>query len=65
MIQMTRDDKFVPAKYQCPDCRDIIFSRSPGEFVRCSCEACFVDQTEYYIRVGGPAEPVDDNKESN
>ena len=60
---MTRK-KFVPVKYKCPKCGDEIASKWPGDFVVCTCGECFVDQTEYYIRVGGfPEEVKEDDKE--
>lgn len=37
----------------CLKCATIIFSTYSGEFVRCECGACFVDETEYYHRLGG------------
>ena len=40
-------------RVQCAKCKDIIYSRSSGEFRQCSCGAIYVDQTPYYGRYGG------------
>ncbi len=45
--------KFTGDKCICTDCNDIIQSKYSGEFVACSCGESFVDQTEYYTRMGG------------
>lgn len=44
---------FKPDLYKCPDCLTEIYSRWPGDFVSCKCGACYVDQTNEYIRLGG------------
>ena len=54
--------KFKPIQYKCPDCGDVFASSHSGEWVACKCGKCFVDQTEYYIRVGGNAQPLEDTK---
>lgn len=48
--------------YQCPTCKDKIYSKYDGQFATCSCwenkegnKGIFVDQTPHYGRVGGPA----------
>lgn len=41
-------------KVQCKSCKDIIYSKYSGHFVRCSCKKIFIDQTEHYIRSSGP-----------
>lgn len=43
-------------KYKCRNCHNVIQSKYEGNFVQCPCGDSFVDQTKYYIRVGGPAE---------
>ena len=50
---------FVPSKYRCKSCEQVIFSTFPGEFVSCKC-GNYVDQSRYYIRVGGAGvlEPI-------
>jgi hypothetical protein len=42
-----------PAKFKCPKCETVIWSRYPGQFCGCKCGDCFVDQTRYYSRHGG------------
>ena len=37
----------------CTNCREVMWSDRPGEFVSCSCGGAFCDQTPYYGRVGG------------
>ena len=32
-----KEPKFKPPKFQCTKCGDIIWSRTEGEFVACSC----------------------------
>jgi hypothetical protein len=49
--------KFTPHPYQCQDCNDIIQSTHSGEWVACKCGKSFVDETEYYVRVGSNAQP--------
>lgn len=44
-----------PTQVQCTKCNDIINSTFEGEYVQCRCGECFVDETSYYIRVGGAA----------
>lgn len=38
---------------QCAKCKDIIWSKTSGEFTSCKCGAISVDQTEYYARYIG------------
>ena len=40
-------------KYQCLDCKDVIYSKKSGEYTKCKCGAIAVDQTPYYTRVIG------------
>lgn len=51
-------ETFSPFVYVCQSCHQQIFSRFSGEFVQCECGKSYVDQTKYYIRVGGNAKPV-------
>lgn len=55
---------FKPNKYQCPNCKDIIWSKYPGEYVTCSCSKLAVDQTEFYTRlIGTFVEPYKEDKD--
>ena len=40
-------------KIKCKHCGDIIESDGFGKFVQCSCGKCYIDETPYYVRVGG------------
>jgi len=44
---------FNPTKYWTKCCNDIIWSRFPGEFRKCSCGQVAIDQTEHYRRLLG------------
>jgi len=44
---------FKPSKYKCLLCGDVIYSHTEGEYVRCTCGACAIDQTQYYTRLIG------------
>ena len=39
--------------YKCLLCDDTISSSYEGEYVRCSCGACAIDQTKHYTRLIG------------
>lgn len=54
-------------KVLCKCCDDVIWSKYSGEFVRCKCGSCAVDQTEYYSRWFGELflmQTVENDKES-
>lgn len=45
---------FKPSKWiRCLRCWTICFSKWRGQFVRCKCNACFIDDTwaQWYVRV--------------
>lgn len=51
-------------KIKCLKCGDIIEGDRRGHLISCSCEACFIDETPDYYRVGGDPEfiaHVDEN----
>lgn len=52
-------------KYKCGNCHNIIQSQYEGNYVQCACGDSFVDQTKYYIRVGGPAEMCENTIEED
>jgi len=43
--------------YECPKCKDKIFSRAHHDWRECSCGEIFVDGGFEYIRVGYITEP--------
>ena len=45
--------RFNPTKYEVPCCKDIIWSRYPGEYRKCECGQSAVDETEHYCRFIG------------
>jgi hypothetical protein len=49
-----KKDIFKPLRYSCDACGGHMISSYPGEFVRCPCGDCAVDQTIWYERhIGG------------
>lgn len=52
-------------KIKCLECGDIIESDGYGKWVSCSCGKCYIDETDYYCRVGGDPNKmeVEDNGE--
>lgn len=60
----TTKKPFNPAKMQCVKCKDIIWSKHPGEWVQCKCGKSYVDQTRYYMRVGGEMICVEEGTEN-
>lgn len=46
--------EFKPSLVECEICRDLIYSKFPGHFVRCRCGITACDQTGSFIRVIGP-----------
>ena len=59
-----KEPKFKPPKFQCTKCGDIIWSRTEGEYVSCSCGSTAVDYTRYYGRQIGSSllKQVEDQK---
>lgn len=51
---------FTPTKYLATCCGSIIFSEYSGQFKSCQCGKSFVDQTEYYVRMGGTVEDYEE-----
>ncbi len=49
--------EFKPRLVQCEICRDLIYSKFPGHFVRCRCGKTACDQTGSFIRIIGPGKP--------
>lgn len=40
-------------KIKCKKCNDIIEGDKKGTFIQCKCKSCYIDETKYYVRVGG------------
>ncbi len=52
--------EFNPPKIQCNNCKEVIQSSYPGEFVACKCfkneegnKGCYIDSKHLYTRTGG------------
>ena len=39
-------------KIKCLICGDVLAGDGKGTFMQCSCENIYIDETEYYCRVG-------------
>lgn len=39
-------------KIKCLECGDILKGDGKGTFMQCSCKSIYIDETEYYCRVG-------------
>lgn len=52
--------EFKPIQYLCECRKEVLQSKYEGEFVSCSCNKCFVDQTRHYTRGGGYVVPKDE-----
>ena len=52
-------------KIRCLNCKDIIESDGFGKFVQCKCGQCYIDETQYYCRIGGLSDKIEisDGKE--
>lgn len=47
-------------KIRCKKCNDIIEGDRKGTFIQCSCGACYIDETEHYVRVGGNPNDIEE-----
>lgn len=52
-------------KIKCLKCGDIIEGDKKGHLITCKCEACFIDETPYYYRVGGDPKYIEEIKEQD
>ena len=52
-------------KIKCKHCGNIIQSDGKGKWVKCSCGKCYIDETEYYCRIGGNKGDWEFIKENN
>ena len=48
---------FIPiTTVKCLTCGDSIKSSYEGHFIKCECKKVFIDETRYYVRIGGDPE---------
>lgn len=45
-------------KIRCLKCGSVVEGDRKGHCIDCSCGACFIDETPYYVRIGGNAEDI-------
>ena len=45
-------------KIKCKLCGDIIEGDRKGNLISCKCNACFIDETPYYYRIGGNPDEI-------
>ena len=50
-------------KIRCKKCNTIIEGDGKGTFIECKCGACYIDETKWYVRVGGNLEDIEEIKE--
>lgn len=50
-------------KIKCKLCGDIIEGDKKGHLISCSCGKCHIDETPYYVRIGGDKENIEEVKE--
>lgn len=50
-------------KIKCLKCNDIIEGDKKGTFIQCRCKSCYIDETKYYVRVGGNLKEIVEIKE--
>ena len=52
-------------KIKCKKCGDIIQGDGKGTFILCKCKSCYIDETKWYVRVGGNPEDIEFIEESD
>lgn len=50
-------------KLKCKKCNDIIEGDKKGTYIECKCKAIAIDETEYYVRVIGNLEDIEEVEE--
>lgn len=50
-------------KLKCKKCGDIIEGDKKGTFIQCKCKSCYIDETKWYVRVGGNLKDIEEIKE--
>lgn len=46
-------------KIKCKKCGDIIEGDGKGTYIQCKCKSCYIDETKWYVRVGGNPEDIE------
>ena len=52
--------EFKPSKYLALCCNSVMQSKYSGHFCSCSCGLAYVDETEYYARIGGEYKVIEE-----
>ncbi|MGL5647032.1 MAG: DUF7695 domain-containing protein [Clostridium sp.] len=47
-------------KIKCKKCGDVIQSKYYGDFCSCSCGSVAIDQTEYYVKISGDKDDIEE-----
>lgn len=50
-------------KIRCKLCDTIIEGDKRGTFITCKCGKCYIDETPWYVRVGGNIEDLEEIKD--
>lgn len=46
-------------KIKCKKCGDIVEGDGKGTFKQCKCKSCYVDETQWYCRIGGNPKDIE------
>ena len=49
-------------KIRCKKCNDIVEGDKKGTLIFCKCKSCYIDETPWYVRVGGNLEDIEEIK---
>lgn len=52
-------------KIKCKLCNTIIEGDKKGTCIFCKCKKCYIDETKYYVRVGGNSGDIEEVKDEN
>lgn len=44
---------------KCKNCNDVLVGDNCGTFISCKCGKIYIDQTPYYVRIGGNSEDIE------
>lgn len=50
-------------KIKCKKCGDVLEGDKKGTFIQCKCKSCYIDETKWYVRVGGNPNEIEEIKE--